>query len=350
MVMPLSRARPKFGDCPALHTRYRERQPQVALALQIMTTEPWRGPRPRPWKGVNNYSDESTPPPRSGSDIDPSHHPLLLWCVNCWQFVHPRLVELTKGANVMSDVVLFDLRIRRGTELIPTEYHPTPIMEAAKLVELEGIRRELSTHPYLYDSGWSKRVSTAAKKAVKQHKGAPGLLCLITYGDHADHAPEGAVPAANFFMSVATYFVRDLKIIAEQNLTGATPAALEGLSEPGPEPAPAAAPAAAPRKQLTKEELEARRAKIRADVEAAKRARDEAKAAAAAAAAPPESEPEPEPQTSTPAEAEQATLAQEEEADAPAAQPEPKPQASTPGPGSADALEQLLAFNNRLAL
>lgn len=308
-----------------------------------MTTEPWRGPRPGPFPGLNSYPDDTTPPPRSGSSIDPSHHPLLLWCVNCWQFVYPRLVELTKEANVMSDVVLFDLRIRRGTELLPTEYHPTPIMEAAKLVELEGIRRELSTHPYLYDSQWSKRVSTAAKKAVKQHKGSPGLLCLITYGDHADHAPEGAVPAPNFFMSVATYFVRDLKIIAEQNLSSATKAELEGA----PIAAPERVPAAAPRKQMTKEELEARRAKIRADVEAAKRAQEAAKAAAAAAPL----MPEPNPEAGAPADAEHAAPAQEEEADAPAAQPEPEPQAGTPSPcNPTDALEQLLAFNNRLAL
>ena len=60
----------------------------------------------------------------------------------------------------------------------------------AKLVELEGIRRELSTHPFLYDSGWSKRVATAAKKAVRLHKGAPGLLVLIAFGCVAKEAPK----------------------------------------------------------------------------------------------------------------------------------------------------------------
>ena len=75
-------------------------------------------------------------------------------------------------------------------------------MEGAKCVGLERILRELRNPPFLYDGCCSERVATAAKQAVKQNKvgswNPPGMLVLIAYGDHTDHAPEGGkVPASS---------------------------------------------------------------------------------------------------------------------------------------------------------
>ena len=195
-----------------------------------------------------------------------SHQPLLVYIVNCWYKVQPRLMGLTAKANIMNDIIVFDLRTRRGTNLVPQEYPPDKVMEGATLVELEGIRKKLGEHPYLYNTAWCKQVSVAARKAVKQYKGEAGLYVLIAYGDTASHAPEGDEPVHNFAMHIATYFVRDLVNIAEHNL--------RGLQRDGKTDRQQAAI-----DNHNAAEKEARRLKIMADVEAAKRAREQAEAA-----------------------------------------------------------------------
>ena len=209
-------------------------------------------------------------PPRKRNpvtgEMHPEHQPLLVYLVNCWHLVQPRLMELTQKANIMNDCILFDLRTRRNTELIPQLYPPDKIMEGAMLVELEGIRRQLGEHPYLYQTAWCKQVSVAARKAVKQYKGEAGLYVLIAHGDEADHAPEGCRPLPHFAMHIATYFVRDLVNIAEHNL--------RGLQEDG----------RTDRKQVAIDNhrasvMESKRQEIMAEVEAAKKAREAAEAA-----------------------------------------------------------------------
>lgn len=145
-----------------------------------------------------------------------SHQPVLTWVVNQWSTLEPRLDELAKKSDPKNDVILFDLRKKRGEPVSETD--ASVVMAGAQRVDLTGIRQALSAHPYLFNRGWGKQVSVAAKEAAKKAGGKAGCYCLIAYGDSAEHAPEGLDPMPDFCMNVMPYFHRDLKLIAEHNL------------------------------------------------------------------------------------------------------------------------------------
>uniref|UniRef100_A0A7S2DL68 MYND-type domain-containing protein n=1 Tax=Haptolina brevifila TaxID=156173 RepID=A0A7S2DL68_9EUKA len=149
----------------------------------------------------------STAPP-------PSHQPLLTWTVNNWGVIGLRMAAV--GVDPKTEVLLVDMRVERGTALSLLD--PADVMEKAVKLELEAIRAHLIGHPFLYNSGWCKQVSTAAKQAVKRRQTKDGFCCLFAYGD----TPEEQTFLPDFVMNVATYFSLDLQRIAEHNLRGIT--------------------------------------------------------------------------------------------------------------------------------
>lgn len=135
----------------------------------------------------------------------------MTWIVNCWSFVEPRLTELSVKANPKHDVLLFDLRVERGGDVRALD--PNQVMPKAQVLELTAIRQVLNSHPYLFQRGWCKEFSVAAKEAVKKAGGKLGCYCLVAYGDSA--ASDDGLPM-NF--SVMPCFHHDLREIAKHNL------------------------------------------------------------------------------------------------------------------------------------
>lgn len=145
-----------------------------------------------------------------------AHQGVLAWVVNNWQAVEPRLLEHSASVDVKNTALLFDLRIKRGGHLAHVQ--PEPVMAATRKLDLTAIRQELMSHPYLYNRAWCKQVAVATKEAVKKQGGKAGCCCLIAYGDDGDHSSDGDDPKPDFCMNVATYFVNDLKLIAQHNM------------------------------------------------------------------------------------------------------------------------------------
>ena len=164
----------------------------------------------------------------------PGHQPLLTWTVNNWAVIGPRLAAA--GVNPKLEVLLIDVRVERGTALATLD--AGEVLDKAIRSELESIRAHLSGHPFLYNSGWCKQVSTATKQGVKQRKGKDGFCCLFAYGDTP--AEQAILPG--FEMNVAPYFSVDLQRIAEHNLrAAAADHQMDRLAAAGLRPGPPAA-------------------------------------------------------------------------------------------------------------
>ena len=91
----------------------------------------------------------------------------------------------------------------------------------AKITEYTAIRQVLSSHPFLYQGQYCKRLAVEVKQHVKSKKGTAGVFCLFAFGDAPEHAPDQEEPMPDFKMDVAVYNETDLQMIAEASLKSA---------------------------------------------------------------------------------------------------------------------------------
>ena len=138
--------------------------------------------------------------------------------VNNWHIVEGKLQAATATANLNVDVLLVDLRTKRGESVVSLD--PDDVFRKTALVEREAVRATLAGHPFLYNRTWCKQVGVAVKQAIKQRNGQAGCCCIFAYGDAAIHGPDQDEHLPDFYMNVAQYFSEDLRLIAEHNLRG----------------------------------------------------------------------------------------------------------------------------------
>ena len=149
----------------------------------------------------------------------PENEPLLLWMVQNWSVVAPKMDAAVAKLNKVHEVIIFDVRISRGESLASLD--PATVFESGVAVELEGVRNVLMKHPFMYNSGWTKKLATQTKQEVKgmarktdADSKAKGCLVCFATGDKADQ--EKTLP--DFCMSIAQFFLGDLHKVAEHNL------------------------------------------------------------------------------------------------------------------------------------
>jgi hypothetical protein len=121
----------------------------------------------------------------------PEVQPLLLWLVNNWAVVAPKLDAAVAKLNRANEVFLVDVRIDRGDAMSTLD--PATVFDKGVAVELEGLRQVLSNHPFLYTSAWCKQLALQTKQEVKAMatKSDPvsvgkGVLVCFARGDIAD--------------------------------------------------------------------------------------------------------------------------------------------------------------------
>ena len=149
----------------------------------------------------------------------PEAQPLLLWLCQNWPVVEPRLRVAQEKLDPAKDVLLYDVRIMRGDSLDVLD--PIQVFDNVKRVEVEGMRKVMSSHPFLYNAKWTKQFSEATKHEVKKmakstEKQRTEAGCMVNFamGDHAEQ--EKTLPG--FTMTVGQFFAGDLIKVAEHNI------------------------------------------------------------------------------------------------------------------------------------
>ena len=154
-----------------------------------------------------------------GAWTRPEVQPLLVWLVNNWAIIAPKLDTALARLHRANDVFVVDVRLDRGGAY--TSLDAAAVFDKGVGVELEGLRNVLMNHPFLFKSSWCKQLTTQTKQEVKSMAKkqdpasvAKGILICFAYGD----SPELGEVLPDFSMNVAQFFSGDLKTVAEHNL------------------------------------------------------------------------------------------------------------------------------------
>jgi hypothetical protein len=147
---------------------------------------------------------------------NPDHQPLLLWIMNNWKNSHSALKAAVEKLDPKNDTLVVDARTKRGIEVATLD--PATVFATAKVAEHTAIRQVLSSHPFLYNSKYSKSVAVEVKKHLKKKNGADGVFFIFAIGDAPAHAPDQDDPLPDFVMKIAVYSQNDLYLIADTNL------------------------------------------------------------------------------------------------------------------------------------